>query len=66
MRHKVKELSNHGDGNGTRPAFLSDRQRAEVLLSLPQDSGLTAKAEMSNGGVLSISTIHAYGPTAGF
>ncbi|MGV1755102.1 hypothetical protein [Agrobacterium sp. CG674] len=62
MRHKEKEPSNHGDGSGTRPAFLSDRQRAEVSLSLNKDSGLTAKAEMSNGGVLSISTIHAYGP----
>lgn len=39
------------------PAFLSDRQRAEVSLSLPKDSGLTAKAEISSGGLLSIAVL---------
>ena len=57
MRHKEKALSDHEDDNSARPAFLSDRQRAEVSLSLPRDSGLTAKAEISNGGLLSIAVL---------
>ncbi|UHS61310.1 hypothetical protein HRR99_07180 [Agrobacterium vaccinii] len=57
MRHKEKPLSNHEDGKDARPAFISDRQRAEVSLKLPKDSGLSAKAEISNGGLLSIAVL---------
>lgn len=57
MRHTEKALSNHEDDNSASPAFLSDRQRAKVSLSLPKDSGLTAKAEISNGGLLSIAVL---------
>ncbi|KXG87443.1 hypothetical protein [Agrobacterium bohemicum] len=57
MRHKEKAPSNQADGIDARPTFLSDRQRAEVSLSLPKDSGLTAKAEISNGGLLSIAVL---------
>ena len=57
MRYKENAASNQADGIDARPAFLSDRQRAEVSLSLPKDSGLTAKAEISNGGLLSIAVL---------
>lgn len=57
MRHTEKALSNHEDDTSASPAFLSDRQRAKVSLSLPKDSGLTAKAEISNGGLLSIAVL---------
>ena len=57
MRHMEKAPSNQADGIDARPAFLSDRQRAEVSLSLPRGSGLTAKAEISNRGLLSIAVL---------
>lgn len=56
MRNMKMALSNQ-EADRAWPAFLSDRQRAEVSLSLPKDSGLTAKAEISSGGLLSIAVL---------
>lgn len=42
---------------GTHPSFLNDRQRAEISLAVTKHSGLEAKAQISNGGLLSIAVL---------
>jgi hypothetical protein len=57
VRHREETIAIEEDGKGVRPAFLSDRQRAEVSLAVTKKSGLSARAEISNGGLLSIAVL---------
>ncbi len=41
----------------TTPRFLSERQKAEVSLKVTRDAGFDAKAEITNGGLLSIAVL---------
>jgi hypothetical protein len=41
----------------TMPGFLSERQKAEVSLKVTRDAGFSAKAEITNGGLLSIAVL---------
>lgn len=42
---------------GTLAGFLSERQKAEVSLKVTRDAGFSAKAEITNGGLLSIAVL---------
>ena len=57
MSHQEESVSIQGDGKRGYAPFLSDHQRADFSLSLPKDCGVTAKAEISNGGLLSIAVL---------
>lgn len=39
------------------PGFLAERQKAEISLKVTRDAGFTAKAEITNGGLLSIAVL---------
>ena len=47
----------HGPELSTMPGFLSERQKAEVSLKVTKDAGFSAKAEITNGGLLSIAVL---------
>lgn len=57
MKQREEAVAIQGHSKDGNPAFLSDRQRAEVSLAVTKDSGLSAKAEISNGGLLSIAVL---------
>ena len=42
---------------GRMAGFLSERQKAEVSLKVTRDAGFSAKAEITNGGLLSIAVL---------
>jgi hypothetical protein len=57
MTQREPSVATQTDSKDGHPAFLNDRQRAEVSLAVTKDSGLSAKAEISNGGLLSIAVL---------
>ena len=50
-------LEDDGSAAPSPRAFLAQRQRAEVSLMVGRNAGFRAKAEFTNGGVLSIAAL---------
>jgi hypothetical protein len=57
ISHGLDDVVPQKAGKASRRGFLAQRQRAEVSLMVRKEAGLRARANISNGGLLSIAAL---------